>query len=173
MSWLSERSRNGGIDEVALPDGSRGKLWLCGKHLIGPDPDGTLERTGASVAVCLIEIGELANRYDDYLDWLRVNNGAKAVWHPIHDMHAPSDEEFAELIALLRTRLDNDEGVVVHCGAGIGRAGTVGAAILISYGLSVDEALTQIRASRPAAGPQTGAQERALEVYSQRGAPSR
>ena len=69
--WLSERSRNGGIDEVVLPDGARGRLWLCGKHLVGPDPVGTLERTGATTIVCLNEIGELAIRYDDYVDWLR------------------------------------------------------------------------------------------------------
>ena len=163
--WLSERSRNGGIDEVVLPDGARGRLWLCGKHLVGPDPVGTLERTGATTIMCLNEIGELAIRYDDYVDWLRANRDTHAHWYPIHDMHAPPVDELSELVTALRARLDNDEGIVVHYGAGIGRAGTIPAAILISHGLSVDEALTIVRASRPAAGPQTGAQERILEEY--------
>ena len=121
--------------------------------------------TGATTIVCLNEIGELAIRYDDYVDWLRANRDTHAHWYPIHDMHAPPVDELSELVTALRARLDNDEGIVVHCGAGIGRAGTIAAAILISHGLSVDEALTIVRASRPAAGPQTGAQERILEEY--------
>jgi protein-tyrosine phosphatase len=140
-------------------------LWLCGKHLVGPDPEGTLDRTGSSLIVCLNEIGELAIRYDDYIAWLKAHAGTKAMWHPIHDMHAPTVEEMDALIDALRARLDNNEGIVVHCGAGIGRAGTVAAAILISHGLSVDEALTTVRASRPSAGPQTVAQEEMLEEF--------
>lgn len=164
--WLTERSRNGGIDEVALPDGAAGKLWLCGKHLIGPDPDGTLERTGASVVVCLNEENELAHRYDEYVAWLKANAATgKAHWYPIHDMHAPSLDDLVALIAQLRTRLDSGDGIVVHCGAGIGRAGTIAAAILISHGMAVDEALTHLRASRLSAGPQTSAQERILEEF--------
>ena len=58
--WLSERSRNGGIDEV--PVVTSGQLWLCGKHFVGPDPEGTLARTGASVIVCLNERHELDAR---------------------------------------------------------------------------------------------------------------
>lgn len=163
--WLSERSRNGGIDEVTLPDGASGQLWLCGKHLVGPDPDGTLERTGASVVVCLNEEAELAHRYDDYVVWLKANAAGKAHWYPIHDMHAPSLDALDALVTQLRARLDTGDGIVVHCGAGIGRAGTIAAAILISHGMRVDEALTHLRASRPSAGPQTSAQERILEEF--------
>jgi hypothetical protein len=50
-TWRSsERSRNGGVDRVPV-EGVPGELWLCGKHLIGPD----VER-GATVdgAVALV-----------------------------------------------------------------------------------------------------------------------
>ena len=43
--WLNERSRNGSVDEIPLP-GTAGRLWLCGKHFIGPDPEGAVARVG-------------------------------------------------------------------------------------------------------------------------------
>lgn len=40
---------------------------MCGKHAIGPDPEGLLERVGADGVVCLSEEHELAERYPGYL----------------------------------------------------------------------------------------------------------
>ena len=39
MPWPSHRSLDGGIDQIPLPD-SPGELWLCGKHVTGPDAEG-------------------------------------------------------------------------------------------------------------------------------------
>ena len=63
MGWPHGRARDGGIDEVPLPPTAAGRLWLCGKHVVGPDPDAALARSGASVVVCLNELGELSSRY--------------------------------------------------------------------------------------------------------------
>jgi len=62
---------DGGIDEIPLPPLARGRLWLCGKHAIGPDPDGLLERVGADGVVCLNEEHELAVPLDEALDRVR------------------------------------------------------------------------------------------------------
>lgn len=158
MSWLDERQRNGGIDEVPLPAGAAGRLFLCGKHLIGPDPEAVVDRVGATTVVCLIPAHELLGRYDGYVDWLRTEAGERAVWFPIADLHAPDAAAMAPLLDDLRARLDAGGTLVVHCGAGIGRAGTVAAALLIGHGASLDDALATVRASRPMAGPQDPSQ---------------
>ena len=163
-SWPHGRARDGGLDEVPLPRGARGRLWLCGKHVVGPDPDGALARTGASVLVCLNELGELSSRYPGYVEWLRAEQAGRARWFPIPDLHVPEVEGLRDLLAELRTRLEAGDGVVVHCGAGIGRAGTVAAALLMSLGLDHDEALERVRASRPGAGPQTDVQQDLLAL---------
>jgi protein-tyrosine phosphatase len=154
--WLGERSRNGGIDEVPLR--GRGRLWLCGKHFVGPDPEQTLERTGATTIVCLNERAELADRYPEYVEWLLENRGGKAVWVPLPDMNAPGRATVAPLFDDLERRLSDDDGLVLHCGAGIGRAGTIAAALLIRGGASLEHALAVVASSRPMAGPQTESQ---------------
>jgi protein-tyrosine phosphatase len=80
-------------------------------------------------------------------------------------MHAPSVDEFAALVARVRARLDAGDGVIVHCGAGIGRAGTLAAALLMSLGADHDGSLATVRAARPSAGPQTQVQDQLLAEY--------
>ena len=151
--WLNERSRNGGIDEVPLPGGS-GRLWLCGKHLIGPGPEEVLARTGATTVVCLNEVDELQGRYPAYVDWLRAEAPRRAIWFPVPDLHAPTVGAVRPLLDEVARRLGADQGVVVHCGAGVGRAGTVAAAVLMVLGVARVDALVLVAASRPSAGPQ-------------------
>ena len=157
MTWLSERSRNGGVDEVPLPEGS-GRLWLAGKHFVGPDAEEALRRTGASAIVCLNERHEFDDRYPGYLEWLRAHTPDRAVWWPIPDLHAPPIAEIAPLLDDLLDRLRRGHGLLVHCGAGVGRAGTVAAALLVRGGLGVDAALELVAAHRPMAGPESDAQ---------------
>ena len=164
MAWPHGRSRDGGIDEIPLGEVA-GRLFLCGKHAVGPDPDGALERVGATTIVCLNDVAELAPRYPDYVEWLRRNAPAHAVHHPVHDMHAPALAEFAALIEDLYARLSAGERLVVTCGAGIGRAGTVAVGVLIRLGSSLDEARGTVRSHRPMAGPEVGAQLDLLVEY--------
>ena len=154
VTWNSD----GGIHEIPLPPGAQGRLWLCGKHVIGPDPEGLLERVGADAVVCLTQEHELAERYPDYVDWLRAQPATRVIWWPIHDLHAPDRERFEPVLADVVARLSAGTGVVVHCAAGIGRAGTTAVAVLVSMGMPLDEALEHVRSHRPSAGPEAGTQ---------------
>jgi protein-tyrosine phosphatase len=120
--------------------------------------------TGADVVVCLCEEHELAERYPQYVQWLRSNVPASAVWSPVPDFHAPELAAALQLLGLLRSRLDRGETVLMHCGGGIGRTGTMAAALLITMGMSLADALAVVAASRPMAGPEVGAQTALLKA---------
>lgn len=152
---------------MPLPDGTGG-LWLCGKHFVGPDPDAALDRVGAHAVVCLNEADELEGRYPQYVRWLRDNTPDRAVWFPIPDLHAPPIDELTGLVSELHRRLVAGDTLLVHCGAGIGRAGTVAAALLVTMGVPLTDALATIAAHRPLAGPESGAQSELLDALAER-----
>ncbi len=167
-AWPRPRSVDGGVDEIPLGPARRGRLLLCGKHAIGPDVEALLAAVGATTVVCLNETAELAPRYPSYVAWLAANAPGRAVHHPVPDLHAPPLGELVALVDSLHARLERGEVLVVHCGAGIGRAGTVAVALLVRGGASLDEALATVRAHRPLAGPEAGAQREVLEAFAAR-----
>jgi predicted protein tyrosine phosphatase len=166
---VNDRSIDGGIDEIPLPDGVTGRLWLCGKHRIGPDVGRVITETGADLVVCLTRRAEIEARYPQYVSWLdeHVRLG-DAIWFPIHDLSAPDVESFAGLVDRLATRATAGDSIVVHCAAGIGRAGTTAVALLMRLGVDTDEARRIVRAHRPMAGPEVGAQVDLLVALARR-----
>jgi hypothetical protein len=148
---------DGGIDEIPLPRVS-GRLWLCGKHAVGPDPIAALERAGADTIVCLNEVDELGDRYPEYVAWLRRETAERHIWFPVPDLHAPPLADVLPLLDELHQRLDAGGALLVHCGAGIGRAGTVATLVLVGLGMGEEEALAHVAAHRPMAGPEAGSQ---------------
>ena len=146
---------DGGIHEIPL-DPLKGRLWLCGKHVVGPDPDALLDRIGADTIVCLTERHELADRYPAYVAWL--GRDPRAVWFPVHDLHAPPLDAARPFYRSLLARLADGDGLIVHCAAGIGRAGTTAVALLVLSGWELTHALAHVRQHRPMAGPEAGSQ---------------
>ena len=163
MPWPSHRSLDGGIDQIPLPD-SPGELWVCGKHVTGPDAEAALERVGATTIVCLNERHELEDRYPDYVEWLLTHRDDRAVWFPIPDLHAPPVDVVVPFLDELRRRLDAGERVLMHCGAGIGRAGTMAACVLMAMDVDPDVALALVAEHRPMAGPEAGAQRELIDA---------
>ncbi len=151
-------SRDGGIHEIPMPASVPGRLWLCGKHHIAPDADGIVAGIGATTVVCLTRREELAERYPAYVEWLDREIDTRAIWFPIHDLSAPALAEIRPLFDELAWRLRRGEGLIVHCAAGIGRAGTTAVAVLMILGADVDDALATVRSHRPMAGPEVGSQ---------------
>jgi len=73
---------------------------------------------------------------------------------PIEDFTAPG-VDFEQAWPALRDRLtaclEAGERVLVHCRGGRGRSGTIVAALLVTGGLSPDEAIQAVRRARPGA----------------------
>lgn len=153
--WLTERQHDGGTDVIPLPDGVAGELRLCGKHAIG---SGRFETPGVpwDTVVCLCRRHELETRFPAYVDWL--DAGEHSIWWPIHDLGAEPVERTLPFIDDLVARLQAGERLLVHCAAGIGRAGTTAVCLLIRLGEPIDVALRTVAEARPMAGPEAGAQ---------------
>jgi len=140
------------IDAIPLPS-TDGALWLCGRNDVGPDPDAALERAGAATIVCLNHIDELERRFPGYVEWLRANMGGRAIWFPIQNYHAPSARSVLPVVRMITDRLERGEGVVMHCAAGQGRAGTMAVCVLIALGDETADAVRTVAAHRMFAGP--------------------
>lgn len=91
-------------------------------------------------------------------------DGFEHIHLPVPDMTSPSLAELRAAVAFIQEHAD--QGVVVHCGAGLGRTGTVLAAYLVSTGASATAALEQVRAMRPGS-VETPDQEQAIARYAE------
>jgi protein-tyrosine phosphatase len=159
---VSTFNTDGGIHEIPLPSGE-GRLWLCGKHFIGPKVEDVLASCDNAMAVCLVQEHELHDRYPDYVDWHETHAGTRGIWFPIDDLSYPPLDNCIEFITTLTAHLRAGQSLVVHCAAGIGRAGTTAAALLIMLGMNADDALSHVRDHRPMAGPEAGSQRDFIE----------
>lgn len=133
-------------------------MWLCGKHHVAPDVEEVKQRHNIGTVVCLVEEHELRGRYDTYVDWHRSHVGKGGLWFPVPDLTYPSLDDARDFVELVADMVCNKHNVLVHCAAGIGRAGTTATAVLMLLGMDMNEALTHVRAHRPMAGPETGSQ---------------
>lgn len=131
--------------------GPRNFLWLKKGRLAGTPKPGlltdidhdltALKRVGVTVLVTLTE----SPMEKEILSEYEISN----VFFPIDDMGAPDIEDAKKLCYRISRLLQKGEVVAMHCKAGLGRTGTMLAAMLIWDGSSALEALENTRRIEP------------------------
>jgi atypical dual specificity phosphatase len=91
------------------------------------------------------------------------------VFHvPVEDMEAPTQEQLDRCISALRRAHEKSLGVAVHCGAGLGRTGSILATWFVAdQGLTGTEAVARVRRLRPGS-IETPEQVQAVETFARR-----
>jgi atypical dual specificity phosphatase len=99
-------------------------------------------------------------------DWVEQAN--LLVFHePLEDMEAPSQDQLDRSVSAILRATERGMGVAVHCGAGLGRTGTVLAAYLVAKGQTASNAIAKVRRLRPGS-VETDEQVAAVELYARR-----
>lgn len=95
----------------------------------------------------------------------------EAIHIPLPDMTAPGIEQIRRFVRRLDNLVKTGHKVAVHCGAGLGRTGTMLACYLVFTGLSAEDALKEIRLRRPGSVESRNQENavRAWEEYRKRG----
>lgn len=92
--------------------------------------------------------------------------GIRFVSFPIEDRGVPpSSAKVEQLVAQLGSEIQQGKNIAVHCRQGIGRSSLVSAALLISAGEDVEQALKAISKARGLEVPETVEQRRWLEQF--------
>lgn len=112
-------------------------------------------------------VGAVVTMTEDALsgDWIR---GIEYLHVPTPDLTAPSLDHLDEAVEFIHEQIQNGRPVMVHCAAGLGRAGTVLACYFVKHGGdTAEEAIRRIRGMRPGS-IQSDVQEIAIGHYQSR-----
>jgi atypical dual specificity phosphatase len=119
-----------------------------------------LREQGIQFIICLTEAPPRRNWINDA--------GLFSMHLPIEDMTPPSQEQIDQCIAGIDKAVANKLGVAVHCGAGLGRTGTIVACWLVhAQGMPARDAIARLRRLRPGS-IETAEQEDAVIEYGRR-----
>ena len=93
--------------------------------------------------------------------------GIESLHVPVPDFGVPTDEQVDTCVAHLERVVKAGGRAVVHCGAGLGRTGTMLACYLVATGQSPEQAIAQVRQARRGA-IETWSQEEFVSSYAAR-----
>jgi atypical dual specificity phosphatase len=128
-------------------------FWLTGNMIAGMERPGTysyleedlafLKRNGIEIVISLTA---------DPLQRLAAERYDFELFHiPIPDGGVPDFRQIENFVNYINYGLRNGKKILVHCGAGYGRTGTMFACYLVSLGATAEEAIKEIRRKVPLA----------------------
>jgi protein-tyrosine phosphatase len=114
---------------------------------------------GVGVIVCLAGPDEIRAKSPEYAAAIEAKTLPCPIEvFPIPDFGAPDDRDaFWSLASSLARRLSGGDRVLIHCGAGIGRTGTLATTVLVALGESRAEARQVV--SEAGSRPESAEQE--------------
>jgi protein-tyrosine phosphatase len=138
--------------EVKLPGAVVGRLFLHsmpGRYEAYGDARQEIARCHIARVVCLAPLAEVQMKSPLYAQAIEA---ARLSWiqeiFPVADYGIPEDREtFWRLAQRLAAGLQRGERVLIHCGAGIGRTGTMAICVLLALGMTTDHAHATVRAA--------------------------
>lgn len=147
---------------VDLPASVPGNLYLYRMPGRFDDLDQVFDEiktAGISQIVSLAPMDEIQSKAPNYAEAIRrTSTPAPVTIVPVEDFDVPSDwEKFTRVARSAAQSLLAGEGILVHCGAGIGRTGMFATLVLHHLGFELQEALEQVdqAGSRPEMDGQT------------------
>lgn len=143
FSWVVE----GEIAGMARPYGRDDSLWPWLAH------------KGIALVVSLTAAPPDAN--------VLAAQGIDVLHVPVEDFSAPTPQDIDAFLDRARFYRHEHKAIVVHCGAGIGRTGTMIACYLVDKGMKPDDAIALVRKKRPGS-IETQEQEQAVHNLARR-----
>jgi protein-tyrosine phosphatase len=150
---------------VTLREGIAGRLFLHsmpGRCEAYEDARQEIARCHISRVVCLALLAEVQTKSplyaqaikEDRLPWIQE-------MFPVVDYGIPDDRDtFWRLAQRLADGLQRGERILIHCGAGIGRTGTLANCVLLALGVATDHARVAVEAA--GSSPETPAQREVI-----------
>jgi len=117
------------------------------------------------LVVTLLDSNEIEDLEIISFSKLLMDNGFNWIHCPIRDRSTCNDQKkIRTLLEDIKEVLKQNDSVLIHCHAGLGRTGLLAATFLVSMGLTADSAIKTIRKTRPGS-IETIEQERYIEEW--------
>jgi protein-tyrosine phosphatase len=140
------------LRNVNLPSGIHGRLYLSSM----PGRFETFDKSRESILnssihriVSLVPLAEIERKSSTYAGALKAGElPCEVTFFPIPDCDIPlNSQAYIKVVHQAAGGLRQNENILVHCGAGMGRTGIFAISVLVALGIEVEHSVELIRAA--------------------------